>query len=321
MSLSPSINERALQILRNFTERPNELGCKVTHTTCGATLVDAGIEVAGSVEAGRLIGKTCMGGLAAVRIVQVHIGDMTVQGVMVATQEPVIATLGSQLARWRLRYPEYSAMGSGPAQARAGVETNLFDNIGYADDGDCAVLVLETREYPPDNVLESIADTCDVLPSNLYCVLVPTASIVGSVQIAARTVEVGIYRLYKLGMKPSQFRSGYGVAPFRPKMDDDYLAMVASNECLAYGGRAHFFVTPEEDINLEEMVQEACSNYSESHGKSFSKLYKDAKYNPNERNQRLFSPAQVSIMDINAEMIYRAGEINVVMVRKALGHI
>lgn len=320
MTSGLSINENALQIVQNLIEAADDMGCRVVDAASGTTLVDAGIEVPGSVEAGRLIARICMGGLAAVRVVPVHIGDMTVQAAMVATQEPAITTLGSQLARWKVSHTGYSAMGSGPARAKAGIERKLFDDIGYVDEGDGAVLVLEAQEYPPEKVLESVAETCDVSPANLHCVVVPTASIAGSVQIAARIVEIGIYRLYRLGMKPVQFRGGFGVAPFPIQVNDDNLAMGASNDCLAYGGRAHFFVASE-GMDLEDMARKACSGYSESYGRSFSELYEDAGREFYGMDQQLFSPAQISIMDIDAEEIYRAGEINVAMVGKALSHV
>jgi len=321
MASRSSINKNALQILQNLVEDAEELGCEAIDTTCGATIVDAGIDVPGSVEAGRRIGRISMGGLAAIHIVPMHIGDITVQAVMVATQEPVIATLGSQLARWRVSYHGFSALASGPARAKACIEKDLFEDIGYTDDADTAVLVLETRQYPGEDVLTSIAEECSVSPENLHCVLVPTASVAGSVQIAARIVEIGIYRLYTLGLKPKQLRGGYGVAPFPTQMDDDVSAMGTSNDCLVYGGRVHFFITPQENNNLEEIVQKACSSYSKSYGKSVSELYKKAEYRFYDMDQQLFSPARVSIMDIEAENIYRAGEINAELVRKALGHI
>ncbi|MBD3157958.1 MAG: methenyltetrahydromethanopterin cyclohydrolase [Candidatus Lokiarchaeota archaeon] len=321
MSSRSSINEKALQILQDFIEDAEELGCKTIDTKCGATVIDTGIKVPGSIEAGRLIGRISMGGLGAVRIVPTHIEDMTVQAVMVATQEPVIATLGSQLARWRVNYHGFSALGSGPARAKAGIEKDFFEDIDYTDDADTAVLVLETRQYPGDDVLRSIAETCSVSPENLHCVLVPTASVAGSVQIAARIVEIGIYRLYKLGLKPQQIRGGFGVAPFPTQIDDDVSAMGASNDCLVYGGRVHFFIAPREIDILEEIVQKACSSYSKSYGKSFSELYKGAENIFYNMDQQLFSPARISIMDIEAENIYRAGKINVKLVRKALGHV
>jgi len=321
MAPRSSINKNALQILRNLVDNAEELGCEVIDTKCGASIFDTGIDAPGSVEAGRLIGRISMGGLAAVRIVPTHIEDMTVQAVMVATQEPVIATLGSQLARWRVNYHGFSAMGSGPARAKTGIEKDLFEDIDYADDADTAVLVLETRQYPGDDVLRSIAEACSVSPENLHCVLVPTASVAGSVQIAARIVEIGIYRLYQLGLKPQQIRGGFGVAPFPTQVDDDVSAMGASNDCLVYGGRAHFFIAPRENDSLEEIVQKACSSYSTSYGKSFSELYKEAESSFYDMDQQLFSPARISIMDIEAENIYRAGKIHAELVRKALGHI
>src|SRR5918994_528178 len=80
----------------------------------GARIVDAGARVKGSLEAGRRLAEICLKG---------EDGD------------------------------GYFALGSGPGRAAAAVEP-LFEELGYRDHSDRAVLVLETGTPPPPELIE-----------------------------------------------------------------------------------------------------------------------------------------------------------------------
>ncbi|MCK4452444.1 MAG: hypothetical protein KAX26_17875, partial [Anaerolineae bacterium] len=61
-----SVNERAAEIVRRMIADAEPLGLAVIRLPNGATVVDAGVEVPGSLEAGRLFAEACMGGLGQV---------------------------------------------------------------------------------------------------------------------------------------------------------------------------------------------------------------------------------------------------------------
>ncbi|MHA2119186.1 MAG: methenyltetrahydromethanopterin cyclohydrolase, partial [Candidatus Thorarchaeota archaeon] len=75
--MNPSVNEKAFEIVKEMMDKKDELNCTVTEQGNGATLIDAGIEVSGGIEAGRLVGEICLGGLGTVRITHQHVGNMT----------------------------------------------------------------------------------------------------------------------------------------------------------------------------------------------------------------------------------------------------
>ncbi|MFX0108422.1 MAG: methenyltetrahydromethanopterin cyclohydrolase, partial [Candidatus Hodarchaeota archaeon] len=56
------MNKKALGVLEKLMDNAKDLGCTVSKQGNGATIVDAGIEVPGSTEAGRLVGEICLGG-------------------------------------------------------------------------------------------------------------------------------------------------------------------------------------------------------------------------------------------------------------------
>ena len=49
-------------------------------------------------------------------------------------------------------------MGSGPLRAHARVERELFEKLGYEEQADEGVLVLESRTLPTDEVAAWVAD-------------------------------------------------------------------------------------------------------------------------------------------------------------------
>ena len=190
-----SVNNGALEIVKEILNRKDELYCSDRVSKSGATLIDAGIESKGSLELGRLIGEVCLGGMGVVRLTTTYIGDLELPAVITSTDLPKIATLGSQYAGWTIKVGKYFAMGSGPARALACVERELFEELEYRDTSKKGVIILESREIPPPEVTEYIADKCGIAPSNLFCIIVPTASLAGSVQISSRIVETGIHKL------------------------------------------------------------------------------------------------------------------------------
>jgi len=61
-----SVNERAAEILRRMVAQAEVLGVAVHTLSNGATVIDAGIKVAGSFAAGKLFAEACLGGLGEV---------------------------------------------------------------------------------------------------------------------------------------------------------------------------------------------------------------------------------------------------------------
>lgn len=305
-----SVNEKGLEIVKEMMDKKEVLNCAVAEQGNGATLIDAGIEVAGGIEAGRLVGEICLGGLGAVRISKMQVGDLAFPAVVVSTDQPKIATMGSQYAGWVIKVEDYFAMGSGPARALAVVEKKLYAELDYKDDAKVGVIVLETRTPPPENVTDFIAEKCGISASDLYCVMTPTACIAGSVQISARVVEVGVHKLHELKFSPDKILAGHGVAPIGPVAKSDNRAMGVTNDCILYAGRTFYFVRPDEDENLEEIVKQVPSSSSEQYGKPFYDLFKSVEFDFYKVDPLLFSPAEVTMNCVVKGKTYKAGAIN-----------
>ena len=211
-----SVNRYAIRLVKKLCEEAEGYGVNVKETGSGATLIDAGIRAKGGFLAGKIVTEICLGGFGKAEILCAPYGDWVLPSIFVYTDHPAVATLGSQLAGWSIKVEDYFAMGSGPARALALRPKELYEKIGYRDDAEEAVLLLETSKEPPEEVITYISNQCSVKPDDLFLILAPTSSTTGSTQISGRVVEQGTYRLMELGLDPRLMIHGWGYAPIAP---------------------------------------------------------------------------------------------------------
>ena len=143
---SLSMNERACSIADVMAEESGGLRIEVTTLPTGTRVIDAGVKVAGGLNAGLLLSEICMGGLGDVEYCSLSLGGENWPGVQVHTDHPAISCMASQYAGWAIQVDKYFAMGSGPLRAHARVEKDLFEKLQYAEEASAGVLVLEGRE-------------------------------------------------------------------------------------------------------------------------------------------------------------------------------
>ncbi len=314
-----SVNRRALKLVRKFMENPEEFNVIVKRTRRGATLIDAGIKADGGFQAGRKIVEICLGGFGRAEICPVAYGDSLLPSVFVYTNRPAVSTLGSQFADWQIKRGDFSAICSGPARALVRKNRELYRKIGYSDESEDAVLVLETSAEPPESVIEGIAKECDVQLKHLFLVLVPTVSVAGSTQVSGRVVEAGLYKLVRLGFDPKRVSHAYGCAPVAPVNSDFVKAMGRVNDAILYGGSAHYDVDGYGDGELEKFVADAPSSASEGYGRPFEEIFKAAGHDFYRVDPNLFAPAAVSLGNLKSGNSFIAGSVNVGILRDSFG--
>lgn len=304
-----SVNTSAAALTQNIVENAVALRVAVSASETGATLIDAGISVAGGLEVGRRVAEICMGGLGTVAFVP---GDAEVAGftqVHVHTQHPVIACLGSQYAGWSLSHGEgksaFHALASGPGRAIARREP-LFDELGYQDTAPAAVFVLEVNRAPPEPIVEKVASACAMDAKQLRFVLTPTQSIAGAVQIVARVVEVALHKTHELHFPLERIVDAAGVAPLPPPAPDFVAAMGRTNDAILFGGRVHLFVDAEDQAAADLAKALPCSA-SRDYGKPFAKIFKDYGYDFYKIDPMLFAPAEVIVTNVASGKTFRGG--------------
>ena len=319
---SDKINARAYRMAEKMIARAPALGVAASKAACGAILIDAGIKSRGSPEAGRLFSKICLGGTASVTLGLSDLGGVVLPSVTVVVNEPVRGCMASQYACWTIKTGRegrkpYFAMGSGPARALYGSE-EIFGKIGCAEKSDVAVLALETREYPPESVLEYIAEQCGVKPGKLVVLMAPTASVVGCVQVSARIVETGMHKLHGLGFDINRVTAGWGVAPIAPVAANDGLAIGWTNDCVLYGGMA-WYTADCEDEEITRVLGRLPAGASAEYGTPFFDLLKRCDWDFYRIDPLLFSPAVVCINNVRTGRSYRAGEVNPALLAEMAG--
>ena len=67
-------------------------------------------------------------------------------------------------------------------------------------------------------------------------------SLAGTVQIAARVLEVSIHKAHALHFPLENILDGTGTCPIAPPFPDFVKAMGRTNDAIIYGGRIHLFV-------------------------------------------------------------------------------
>ncbi len=314
-----SVNRLAMKLLNKLIRNSDFYGVKVEKTDSGATIVDAGKSAKGGFQAGRLITEICMGGCGKARITCRDYGNLRLPSIFVYTDHPAIATLGSQYAGWRINEGGCFAIGSGPARALALKPKDIYMEIGYKDDFDNAVVVLEVDKRPPAVLIDRIADDCKIPPQDLTIILTPTTSLAGAIQISGRTVETGIHKLRKVGLDPNAILHAWGIAPIPPVHPKFADAMSRTNGAILYGGTAYYIVKHDDDEKLEAIVAKTPSETSKDYGRPFTEIFKEAKYDFYKIDPNLFAPATIIINNAVTGNTYRSGKINTEALAESFG--
>jgi len=119
MEYTASVNKLAQPLVQELIDNADKLRLEIQTMDNGCTIIDAGINVPGGLEAGRIITEICLGGMGTVSIEHSTYTENWPLSITVYTSNPVLACLGSQYAGWSLSHEKYFALGSGPARAMA----------------------------------------------------------------------------------------------------------------------------------------------------------------------------------------------------------
>src|SRR5919197_2258327 len=241
-----SLNERALQVADRLAADAEAARVEVTTLSNGTRVIDCGAQAAGGFEAGRYFAEICMAGLGSVAYAPLVIEGRWLPALTVTTDRRAVACLAAQYAGWRLDRDGYFAMASGPGRALIRAE-DLYDDLDVDERARRAVLCLEARDAPPAEVADFVAGRAGVPASALTLLIAPTASVTGSVQIAARVVETALHKLHQLDFDVRRVVAGFGSCPLPPIAADDMAAIGRTNDAMLYGGQVQLTVEADDD--------------------------------------------------------------------------
>jgi methenyltetrahydromethanopterin cyclohydrolase len=311
-----SLNDRAAGLADRLAADADAARVAVTTLPNGTRLIDCGAAAAGGFEAGRSFAEICMAGLGTVAYAPLALEGRWLPGLTVTTDRPATACLAAQYAGWRLDRDGYFAMASGPGRALIRAE-ELYDDLDWNEQAGAAVLCLETREPPPAEVADFVAERAGVPASALTLLMTPTASVAGGVQIAARVVETALHKLHEVGFDVRRVVAGYGSCPLPPVAGDDMEAIGRTNDAVLYGGQVHLTVEADDDDALRELVERLPASASSDYGEPFGSVLKGANFDFYAIDPLLFSPAQIRLTSVASGRSFEAGRVNLEVLERS----
>ena len=281
------------------------------HTLGGATVLDFGVKTPGSLAAGLVLAKACMGGMAEISIAACDPDRLGVENaVTVITDHPLRSCLGCQYAGWPVQAEDFFAMGSGPMRLLRGREPMLLELELKERQPDACFGVLESDKLPTEAAVKLIADECSVDPTALTLAIAPSTSIAGSVQIVARSVETTLHKLHELKFDVRRVVSATGSAPLPPpaKPGQTVEGIGRTNDAMLYGASVTLWVDCD-DEDAATVIERTPSCGSKDHGRPFAHVFADYKYDFYQVDPALFSPARVTLHNLRSGKTFAAGEI------------
>ena len=316
-----SVNKASQPLVDQLVDDAKALQLEINTLSNGTRIVDAGVNCTGGLEAGRLIGEICMGGLGTVTLGTNSGFENWPWSVNVHAKTPVLSCLGSQYAGWSLSHKseqgKFFALGSGPGRALAAKE-EILKEFAYKDNAESTCIVLEVDSYPPVEIADKVAKDCGINADKLTFILTPTSSLAGVMQIAIRVLEVAMHKAHVLNFPMEKIIDGYGVTPVAPPGGDFMTGMGRTNDAILYGGMVQLFVDCS-DEEAEDLANKMPSNTSSDYGRPFGEIFKAYEYDFFKIDPMLFSPAKIIITNAKTGKSYTAGKLNEVMLKTSFG--
>jgi len=326
MQYTASVNKLTQPLVQELIDHADKLRLGVQTLQNGCTIIDAGINVPGGLEAGRIITEICMGGMGTVSISQSAYTNNWPLSINVHASNPVLACLGSQYAGWSLSHEKYYALGSGPARAMASKQKDgvtvpveaLYKELEYQDTAESTALVIENDKIPPVEIIDKIAAACGIAADKLTIIVTPTSSLAGAVQVVGRVLEVAMHKAHELHFPLENIIDGSGSAPICPPHPDFVKAMGRTNDAILFAGQVHLFVKGSDEA-AEKLAKELPSSTSKDYGKPFAEIFKACNYDFFKIDGMLFSPASVIVTAVDSGNSYRAGKLDNALLDQSFG--
>jgi methenyltetrahydromethanopterin cyclohydrolase len=311
-----TLNEDALLLADVMTQSPSMR--TAVHNIAGARVVDCGIQTAGGLQAGLHLARVCMAGRGDVALMVGSVDGLDGPMIHVQSDDPVRACLAAQYAGWQVSVGKYFAMGSGPMRAIYGKE-ELYEHIPGRESSPVAVGVLETRKLPSEEVIAFLSDRLALSSDKVTLLAAPTASLAGTVQVVARSLETALHKLHELKFDVDHVKSGFGTAPLPPPAKDDLAAIGRTNDGILYGGRVHLWVNGNDD-QIAAVGPQVPASASRDYGLPFADLF--ARYNHDfyKIDPLLFSPAVVVFHNLASGRTFTFGRYAGDVLRKSFGY-
>jgi methenyltetrahydromethanopterin cyclohydrolase len=292
MDESWDLNQRAAAIAEEIAVQASRWGVDVAEPHPGVRILDCGVKAAGGLQAGVALAQACLGGRGSVTTTLDHLAGHPLTKVTVVLDRPYVPCLLSQYAGWQIAKGKYFAMGSGPMRALARKEA-IFEELEFTERSDIAVGVLETSALPTEEVIAYLREATGN-PRELILLPARTASLAGSLQIVARSVETCLHKLHELKFDVRQVLSAMGSAFLPPIPKDDLTAIGRTNDSILYGGDVVLWVNCDEAL-IDDIGPKIPASFSDDYGTPFRSIFERYQGDFYKIDPLLFSPGRVAI--------------------------
>ncbi len=310
LSQNISLTKESLKYLKDLKENAEKYQVIIS-TINDATIIDCGINVEGSISAGLLFTKISLGGIAKVNIDFPAEKSIPMIAMRVETSHPVLATIGCQAASWNINKGDFFGMACGPGRAVAQKPSKSYKLINYKDEATQAILCIESDKLPTNEVIEYLADKCKVEKKNLTLLMIKTSCLIEYLQMAARAIELGVFKLVEqLGYPHERILHAIGTGIVPPLSIDDNLSNDRVNNGLIYGTRLYLIIKSDVEDDLDELVKQIPSASSPTFGRKFLELFNEAGGDFSKMDLNLLAPSEVILNDVRTGKIYQAGKID-----------
>ncbi len=311
------LNQLAWRLFQDSVDDAERLGVAVD-SIAGTRILDAGIVRRGSLAAGLVLARLCLGDRAEVSLGPADAAVLaSSNAVFVRTDHPLQACLGSQYAGWPVQTDDFFAMGSGPMRMVRGRE-EMLEELGLHETADQVVGVLESDKLPSESAIERIAEQCGVAADCVHLAIAPSTSIAGSLQVVARSVETALHKLHELKFDVRTIVSASGHAPLPPpaKPGDTIDGIGRTNDAMLYGATVTLWVDSTDEA-IDAVAENVPSCSSADHGQPFADVFKRYDYDFYKVDPLLFSPAVVTIHNLRSGRTWSHGGIETEVLRQS----
>jgi methenyltetrahydromethanopterin cyclohydrolase len=306
------LNARGLARAQPLIDDPSRYNVAISRET-GCRIIDCGVDAPGGLEAGRALAEVCLAGLGQIELV---LGSSWPgPAVRASTDQPTSACIASQYAGWPVARDSYFGMGSGPMRAARGREP-VFDHVGHLERPDEVIGVLESGKLPDSETSRAMAEECHVDHERLTLLVARTASLAGTIQVVARSIETALHKMHELEFDITRVISGFGVAPLPPAAADDLTAIGRTNDAVLYGGEVTLWVEGDDD-SLIELGPQIPSSSSPDSGRPFSEIFERYERDFYKIDPLLFSPAVITLINTGSGRSFQFGAISTDVLRKS----
>jgi methenyltetrahydromethanopterin cyclohydrolase len=168
-------------------------------------------------------------------------------------------------------------------------------------------------------VIEQIANGCRVTPREVTLLVAPTASIAGTIQIVARSVETALHKLTELDFDVGGIVSAWGTAPLPPVAGNDLAAIGRTNDAVLYGAEVTLWLSGGDDAELIRIGQQVPSCASRDYGEPFEQIFERYHRKFYDIDPHLFSPAVVTLINLKTGRAHRFGRTHAEVLAKSFG--